>query len=253
VEPAADVAVWHVGDHRPCNQNMFPSNKIFDLLNSFDRINPCTKGMRMPRVTAAKALVTRTGLLEAAKQELHAQGYSGLTTRGVAGVAGVPMSQIQYHFGSKEGMVLALFEYLNAQLIDRQNALFNDADLMLSEKWDKACDYLDDDLASGYVRVLHELLVAGWANPEIGRIARDGVMAWIELLSALARQAEDTHGPFGPFSAEDIAVLVGSAFLGAETLLLTGVEDQGVAIRRYLRRFGEIIRLRETRKIRAGE
>jgi hypothetical protein len=31
-------------------------------------------------------------------------------------------------------MVLALFEYLNAQLLDRQNALFGDATLKLSEQ-----------------------------------------------------------------------------------------------------------------------
>ena len=46
----------------------------------------------------------------------------GLSTRDVAAAAGVPLSQIHYHFGSKQGLVLALFEYLNAQLLDRQNA-----------------------------------------------------------------------------------------------------------------------------------
>lgn len=202
----------------------------------------------MARVTAEKAQATKAGLLEAANTVLQAQGHAGLSTRGVAGAAGVPMSQIQYHFGSKDGMVLALFEHLNAQLLERQNSLFNDANLTLSEKWDTACDYLDDDMASGYVRVLHELMVAGWSNPDIGRIARDGIMGWSTLLGDLARKAEDTHGPFGPFTPEDIAALVGSAFIGAEALLLLGVEDQGVPIRRALRRFGEMIRLREIQK-----
>ena len=76
----------------------------------------------------------------------------------------MPLSQIHYHFGSKQGMVLALFEYLNAQLLDRQNALFGDPTLKLSEQWDRACDYLDDDIASGYVRVLQELIAASWAD-----------------------------------------------------------------------------------------
>ena len=96
----------------------------------------------MARVTAAKAQATKTGLLEAANQVLRAQGYAGLTTRGVARVAGVPMSQIQYHFGSKEGMVLALFENMNAQLIERQNAMFADPSLTLSEQWDLASRWL---------------------------------------------------------------------------------------------------------------
>ena len=199
----------------------------------------------MARVTAAKAQATKTGLLEAANQVLHAQGYAGLTTRGVAGVAGVPMSQIQYHFGSKEGMVLALFEYMNAQLLERQNAMFADPSLTLSEQWDLACDYLDDDLATGYVRVLQELLAAGWANPEIARVVRDGTMGWIELLTDLARRAQENYGSLGPFTPEDIAALVSTAFIGTEAFLLLGLEQQGMPLRRSLRRFGDVIRVLE--------
>ncbi len=62
---------------------------------------------------------TRTLLLDAAKKALRREGYSGLATRDVALEAGVPLSQIHYHFGSKQGLVLALFEYLYAQLLDR--------------------------------------------------------------------------------------------------------------------------------------
>ncbi len=80
---------------------------------------------------------TSTTLLEAAKKVLRQNGYAGLSTRDVAAAAGVPLSQIHYHFGSKQGMVLALFEYLNAQLLDRQNAMFGDASLKLSEQWDR--------------------------------------------------------------------------------------------------------------------
>src|SRR5467141_3332951 len=100
-----------------------------------------------------KKAETGTALLEAAKKVLRQHGYSGLSTRDVAAAAGVPLSQIHYHFGSKQGMVLALFEYLNAQLLDRQSAMFGDATLTLSEQWDRACDYFDDDIASGFVRV----------------------------------------------------------------------------------------------------
>ncbi len=80
---------------------------------------------------AAKKAETSTTLLEAAKKVLRQNGYSGLSTRDVAAAAGVPLSQIHYHFGSKQGLVLALFEYLNAQLLDRQNALFGDPTLKL--------------------------------------------------------------------------------------------------------------------------
>ena len=81
----------------------------------------------MARATAKKP-DTGVALLEAAKKVLRQSGYSGLSTRDVAAAAGVPLSQIHYHFGSKQGLVLALFEYLNAQLLDRQQALFGNPD-----------------------------------------------------------------------------------------------------------------------------
>ena len=196
----------------------------------------------MARVTAEKAQETRTGILEAAKQVLGDQGHAGLSTRSVAGLAAMPMSQIQYHFGSKQGMILALFAHMNAQLLERQSALFEDQTLTLSEKWDRACDYLDDDLASGYVRVLQELLAAGWSNPEVGRVVGDGLRGWTTLLTDLAGEAERRYGSLGPFSAEDIAALIGSAFIGAEAFLLLGLEDETIPLRRALRRFGAVIR-----------
>ena len=53
-------------------------------------------------------LETSIVLLEAAKKCCVKKGYSGVSTRDVAAEASVPLSQIHYHFGSKQGMTLAL-------------------------------------------------------------------------------------------------------------------------------------------------
>jgi AcrR family transcriptional regulator len=194
----------------------------------------------------AKRPVTRTTLLEAAKKVLRQNGYSGLSTRDVAAAAGIPLSQIHYHFGSKQGMVLALFEYLNAQLLDRQNALFGDPTLKLSEQWDRACDYLDDDIASGYVRVLQELIAASWADAEIAKVVRAGLTGWFDLIVVVARRAETRLGGVGPFTAEEAAAFAGSAFIGAESMFLLGLEKKGSPIRQSLRRVGDLIRMAES-------
>jgi AcrR family transcriptional regulator len=193
----------------------------------------------------AKKRETSVVLLEAAKKVLRQNGYSGLSTRDVAAAAGAPLSQIHYHFGSKQGMVLALFEYLNAQLLDRQNALFHDPALKLSEQWDQACDYLDEDIASGYVRVLQELIAASFIDGEIARVVRAGLLGWFELLVGLARKAERELGPLTPFSGEEVAALISTAFIGAESLYLLGAEKNGVPVRQALRRFGDLVRSAE--------
>lgn len=194
---------------------------------------------------SAKKLETGASLLEAAKKVLRRNGYAGLSTRDVAAEAGVPLSQIHYHFGSKQGMVLALFEHLNAQLLDRQNALVGYTALTLSEQWDRACDYLDDDIESGYVRVLQELIAASWADPAVAKVIRAGIMGWIDLIVGVARRAESRLGRLGPFSPEEIGAFAANVFIGAESLYLLGIDKKGTPVRPVLRRIGDLIRLAE--------
>jgi len=194
---------------------------------------------------AARKPETSTNLLEAAKKVLRQSGYAGLSTRDVAAVAGVPLSQIHYHFGSKQGMVLALFEHLNAQLLDRQDALFGDTTLKLSAQWDRACDYLDDDIASGYVRVLQELIAASFSDAEVAKVVRAGIMGWVDLIVGVARRAEEKFGGLGPLTPEEIGAFAANAFIGAESLYLLGLEKKGVPLRQALRRVGDLIRLAE--------
>jgi AcrR family transcriptional regulator len=200
----------------------------------------------MARAVAEKA-DTSTTVLEAAKKVLRQNGYSGLSTREVAETAGVPLSQIHYHFGSKEGMVLALFEHLNAQLLDRQNAMFSNPSLKLSEQWDLACEYLDDDIATGYVRVLQELIAASWSDGAIAKSVRAGILQWVSLITDAARRAEREFGGLGPFSPEEIAALIANAFIGGESLYLLGFEKKGSPVRETLRRVGDLIRIAEGR------
>jgi AcrR family transcriptional regulator len=198
----------------------------------------------MPEALAERT-ETQIALLDAAKAALRKRGLAGLSTREVAAAAGVPLSQIHYHFGSKQGLVLALFEHQNAQLLGRQQDLFGDPALSLSEQWDRACDYLDEDVASGYVRVMHELAAAGWSDPEVAKAVRAAILGWVKLVTAVAEQVETRFGGFGPFSAEEVGALVSNAFMGAESLILMGVERNRIPIRQSLRRIGDLIRLAE--------
>jgi AcrR family transcriptional regulator len=191
------------------------------------------------------AVDTRDTLLAAAKQVLRSKGHAGLSTREVAAAAGVPLSQIHYHFGSRSGLVLALFEHVTEQLLERQRSMFEDPALSLSACWDRACDYLDEDLASGYVRVLHELTVAGLSDPEVAAVVRAALRGWMGLIASTLARFEARGGRLGPFSADELAALVGGTFHGAESLLLLGLERHKTPIRAPLRRIGDLIRLLE--------
>jgi len=190
------------------------------------------------------AIDTRRRIIDAARVRLLADGYAGLSTRKVAEEAGVPLSQLHYHFGSKGGLIIALFEMENEQRLARQTRMYAE-DRPLWQRYEQACDFLEDDLESGYVRVLQELVAAGWSNPELGAAVRELLGGWTALLVEVAREAERRHGLLGPFTADEVATLVVSAFIGSEALLLLGFDRDSMPIRSALRRIGVLIRERE--------
>jgi AcrR family transcriptional regulator len=153
----------------------------------------------------------------------------------------VPLSQLHYHFGSKQGLILALLEQENQRRLARQHRMYAE-DAPLWQRYERACDFLEDDLDSGYVRVLQEMIAAGWSNKEVGDTIRELLGGWYSLLAQVAREAEQRYGPLGPFTAEEVGTLVGAAFLGAETLLLSGFDRELLPVRSALRRLGLVIR-----------
>ena len=184
---------------------------------------------------------TRSELLGATKAALLEVGYANLSTRRIADAAGVPLSQIHYHFGSKQNLVLALLDMENQQRLARQSAMY-DAELPLWKQWQQACDFFDDDLESGYVRVLMEMTAAGWSNPEIARAVSGQMRAWFELLADVAERATQRLGRRSPFTAAELGALAGLPFIGAEAAILLGLDESSVAARSALRKIGELLR-----------
>lgn len=187
---------------------------------------------------------TADRILAAAKHSLLEGGYAALSTRGIAERAAVPLSQIHYHYGSKRQLVLALLEAENAQRLERQTTMYG-ADQPLWKQWEQACDFLEDDLASGYVRVLQEMTAAGWSDAEVANAVRTYLHGWFRLLKGITRRFAVEAGGLGPFEPEEVATLVGIAFLGAETMILLGMSEDEMPNRAALRKIGILIRAAE--------
>jgi AcrR family transcriptional regulator len=185
---------------------------------------------------------TRLRILAAAKAALLDVGYASLSTRGIAEAAGVPLSQIHYHFGSKQNLMLAVLDIENQQRLARQAAMYR-SNLPLWKQWQQACDFFDEDLESGYVRVLMEMTAAGWSNQEVASAVSTEVQGWFDLLTAVARRAADRFGSLGPFTPEELAALAGLPFIGAEAVILLGLDESKIAARPALRKIGELLRL----------
>lgn len=190
---------------------------------------------------------TRRQILDSARGCLLEAGYAALSTRRIADSAGLTLGHLHYHFGSKRNLILAVLADENQRLLARQSRMYAE-DVPLWKQWEQACDYLDADMRSGYVRVLQEMTAAGWADPEVGAAVRAILKSWFDLLTVVAERAEQHLGGFGLFTPSELAALVGDAFLGAETMLLLDVSDAEVPHRSALRKVGTWIRQIEERE-----
>jgi len=184
---------------------------------------------------------TRSSILAAAKDALLDQGYGRLSTRRIAESAGVPLSQIHYHFGSKQNLVLELLEEENRLLLERQEGMYQQ-EMPLWKRWEQACDFLEDDLRSGYVRVLQEMTAAGWSDGTVAEAVRDDLRGWFELLTGVAAEASERLDGVGSFTPQDLGVLAGASFLGVEAMILLGFEEDEYPMRAALRKVGVLLR-----------
>ena len=187
---------------------------------------------------------TRSRILTAARGVLLDVGYASVSTRGIAEAAGVLLSQIHYHFGSKQNLMLAVLDAENRLRLARQAEMY-EADMPLWKQWQQACDFFDDDLESGYVRVLMEMAAVGWSNPEIAEAVSAQIQGWFDLLAEVAQRATKKLGLPSPFTPQELAALAGLPFLGAEAVILLGLDESRIAARSALRKIGGLLRTLE--------
>jgi AcrR family transcriptional regulator len=189
---------------------------------------------------------TRLKILQAARATLLEGGTGGTSTRAVAERAGVPLSLVHYHFGSKQELLAAVLEHENEVLLARQRELYA-APGPLAEKWRTACAFLDEDIGSGYVRVLWELWAAGLADEALAKRWRSAMGGWRELLeSVVAAWAEELTIDL-PLSPRAMAALITNIFQGVEVELLAGVGEDEAPHREVLDAIGALIERTEAR------
>ena len=133
---------------------------------------------------AIRGEATRRRIVDAARDVLLERGHGGTSTRSVAEEAGVPLSLVHYHFGGKQGLLVAVLDRENTELLERQRELYAQPG-PLADKWRTACDFLDEDIRSGFVRVLWELWAAGLADEDLAAGWRSAMGGWRSLLESV--------------------------------------------------------------------
>lgn len=191
---------------------------------------------------------TRLRILDAARDVLLERGYGGTSTRAVAERADTQLSLVHYHFHGKQRLLVEVLERENEQLLERQRRLF-ESPLSLAEKWRAACAFLDEDIHSGYVRVLWELWAAGLADEELAGRWRAATAGWRELIESLVTAWSAGLEVELPVSPRVVATLVANVFQGIEIELLAGVGEAEAPHREALAALGRLIEHAESQRV----
>lgn len=181
---------------------------------------------------------TRAKILDAAFRRLATEGYAALSVREIARDAGVNHALINYHFRTKDQLVIAVLDAANQRLLARQAAMYQ-APSGFAQKWADARRFYESDLGSGFVRVQAELWAASLSNAELRDKFLPRLLAWKQLVFQAVREALAAGKAQGVelprvFSAEVIACWICEFWLGMEFADLLGVKEEQAAHRAAL-------------------
>lgn len=161
--------------------------------------------------------VTRRRLLDAAVATLDRDGYAGATARAVAAEAGCNQASIYYHFGDMPQLLVAALLDSN----ERRFAAYREALAPLDDPAEIIAawrDLHDDDVRSGHIGAMTELVGATGAEPRLREGVTQAMGAWRELVAGTIRRAIAGSPLAALVPVDEATDLILAAFLGVELL-----------------------------------
>lgn len=148
-------------------------------------------GRRPGRESRAGA-VTRKRIVTAALKTLKRDGFGGASARVVARNGRFNPALIFYHFGSVQDVLLAALDETSRVRMARYREALEKAG-SLSEVLGVATDLYREDLSSGHITVLAEMIAGASSVPDLGPEIVSRIKPWIEMTEeVLARTFSGT-------------------------------------------------------------
>jgi AcrR family transcriptional regulator len=167
---------------------------------------------------------TKDRLIDAAISTLRSHGYAGASARQIATVGKLNQALVFYHFGSVEDLWLAALDRTSAKRLARYEERLAEAKT-LREMVEVARELYREDIASGHVKVLAELVSAGSSSPGLGPRVAARVDPWVALIETTITRAVAGTPVVSIMPPKQIAEGIAAFYLGAEMLSNLGGDD----------------------------
>jgi AcrR family transcriptional regulator len=127
---------------------------------------------------SSRSKSTRRQILDAAAATLKEEGFAAASTRAIARRGGFNQALVFYHFGTLNDLLLAVLDDLGALRMEQFRA-----DLESVKTWPDlvamARRIYTDDLLSGHMAVVSQLVAGSVAHPELGPQVVARMEPWI--------------------------------------------------------------------------
>jgi AcrR family transcriptional regulator len=172
------------------------------------------------KVTASgtkKSATTRQALIDSTIVTLREDGFSGASARAISDRAGLNQGLVFYHFGSVVNLLLAALDAVSDARMQKYSGAIAQV-ASPSEIMNVATQIFQDDLDTGYVTVLVEMIAGASSTPGLGAEVAIRIGPWFTF----AKDALDKTFGDSPIAAllpsGDVAYSVVALYLGLEML-----------------------------------
>jgi AcrR family transcriptional regulator len=160
---------------------------------------------------------TKDRIVEAAIATLKAYGYAGASARTIAAQGGFNQALIFYHFGSVRNALLAALDRTSAERMGAyRTAAAEAADMPALVA--VATRIYHEDLASGHIKVLAELIAGASSDLALGPEIVARVAPWIDFAREEIERVFEGSPLANLLPADDLAYAIVAQFLGLELL-----------------------------------
>ena len=157
---------------------------------------------------------TRGRVVDAALEALKTKGYGGASTRAIAAIGGFQPGLIFYYFDSVDDLLVEALAQSSAERLGRYRAAVEEASTF-ERLLELLAEIYRDDMASGHIRVVSELVGASVGKPDLAPRVVALMEPWLELAeNAIANVVEGS--PLA--EPRELALAAVTFYLGANLL-----------------------------------
>jgi AcrR family transcriptional regulator len=167
---------------------------------------------------------TKQRIVEAALATLTKDGFAGTSARAIARRGGFNQALIFYHFGTVNDLLLAALDRTSEVRMARYAQSVREV-ATVQEAVGVATELYREDLASGHITVLSELIAGSLDRPDLAPEIVARLEPWIDLASDAVQRVLAPLGVTALVPPRTIAYAIVALYLGVDLLSHLGHDD----------------------------